>query len=166
MEEYAGKIEGGRFYFDRRKAFDQWCGGQKEGARFIFRIVKESPGRELSQSRAHFERCGIIADETGMDKEQVSMLLMKDAFDATRNVAFGKYVKAFGAEYFIAESTTTLSKDEFWRLKDAAYKRLQFLNDGRDPNLWVGFPERGENGVILRVCFHWEERPDDGRHNA
>jgi hypothetical protein len=161
VQEYAGEIKGGKFYFDRRKAFDTWCAGQKDGRRFIFRIVKDSPGRELSQSRAHFERCGIIGDEVGMDKDQVSHLLMQDAFDATQNPAFGKYVNAFGKEYFIPESTTTLSKDEFWKLKAAAYKRLQFLNEDRDPSVWASFPERGENGVILRMCYTWSERPED-----
>lgn len=161
MQEYAGEIKGGKLILDRRQAFDLWATKQKAGARFILRIVKDSPGREQSQSRAHFERCGIIADEIGMTKEQVSDLLMQDAFDATQNPAYGKYVKAFGKEWFIPESTTSLTRDEFWKLKAAAYERLKFLNEDRDPSLWSGFPERGENGVVLRVCFTWSERPED-----
>jgi len=161
VQEYSGTIKGGRLILDRRKAFDGWAMKQKENARFILRIVKESPQRELSQSNAHFERCTILGDEVGMDKRQVSNLLMQDAFDATRNVAYGEYKTLFGREYFIVNSTAELSKAEFWELKRAAYKRLQFLNEDRDADKWTLFPERGENGVILRHCATWEERPED-----
>lgn len=166
MQEYAGTIKGGRLILDRRKAFDGWAMKQKENARFILRIVKESPQREVSQSNAHFERCTILGDEVGMDKRQVSNLLMQDAFDETRNIAYGEYKTLFGREYFIVGSTAELTKNEFWQLKRAAYKRLQFLNEDRDADAWALFPERGENGVILRMCATWEERPEDRQEKS
>lgn len=175
MQEYAGEIKGGRLMLDRRKAFDAWAGKQKERARFVLRIVRESPQRELSQNNAHWERCTILADGTGLTKEQVSESLMEDAFVVTRNPVYGQYKvfpvllrtpgpngEVFGiGERFVPESTTQLTKHEFWELKRAAYKRLQFLNEDRDPNVWALFPERGENGVVLRMCASWQERPED-----
>ena len=175
MQEYAGEIKGGKFYFDRRKAFDAWCAGQKEKARFIFRIVKESVGRELSQNNAHWERCTILGDCLGLTKEQVSEVLMEDAYHMTRNIAYGEHKpfvvrlnvpgpngEVYGVgERFFANSTSGLTKDAFWKLKEAAYNRLQRHNEDLNPEAWTPFPERGENGVILRMCYTWSERPED-----
>lgn len=163
MQEYAGEIKGGRLMLDRRKAFDSWAMSQKEGRRFVLRIVRESAQRELSQNNAHWERCTILADEVGIDKEQMSNFLKQDAYDRTHDEDFGEYRTVFGKDYFIPKSSADFTKDQFWKLKRAAYERLQFLNEDRDADAWLLFPERGENGVVLRMCAQWEERPDDGR---
>lgn len=167
MEEFAGAFKGGKYFLDpvHRRRFDKFGEKQKEGARYITRLVRESPQRELSQNNAHWERCTILAAECGASKEKVSDWLMEDAFNATRNVAFGEYITAFGRTEFLTGSTSQLTKHEFWELKRAAYKKLQFLNEERDPDNFAKFPERGANGLILRWCVMWEERPADDAEN-
>lgn len=168
MEERAGQIgEDGRYRFDEyhMKRHRAWEAKQKKGARFITYIKKESQKREQSQLNAHWERCTIIGEDeqVNADKRTVSNWLMEDAFEFTQNPAFGEYVTMGGKTQFSPGSVGELQKNEVWELKRAAYKRLQFLNEGREPDMWSLFPERGANGIILRMCAMWEERPEDIR---
>ena len=163
MEERAGKIIGGRYRFfeEHMRKHRAWEAKQKEGAEFITYIKKVSQNREQSQLNAHWERCTIIGEDEAVhaDKRTVSNWLMEDAFEHTQNPAFGEFVTMGGKRQFSPASVAELQKNEVWELKRAAYKRLQFLNDGRESSEWALFPERGANGVILRMCAMWEERP-------
>lgn len=165
MDEYAGEIKGDKFVFDilHRRRFDQWAARQKHGSRWLIRVFRESGMREVSQNNAHWERCTILGatEEISAPKEIVSDMLMEDAFIHTQNLAYGKYQSVFGVQKFIPCSTGTLTKDEFWELKRAAYRKLLFINDGKPENEFTKFPERGQGGLILRWCALWEERPTE-----
>lgn len=165
MEEFGAVTRDGKLILDPicRRRLDVWTTRQAEGARWRVRISRESPPRENSQNRGHWERCGILGAELGLSKEAVSDILMEYAFEATQNPVYGERRQVFGSWRFIPGSTRDLTKSEFWELKRQAYERLAFINEDKDPNHWTLFPERGEGGLILRMCARWDERPEDIR---
>lgn len=160
MIEFHGKGDGTKYVMnpEAREQFIRWGSTLKAGAAWGLRPFKISPKRERSQNNAHFERCEILGSESGMHKHGVSDILMEDAYIKTQNPCYGQYKNVLGKEKFVPESTTSLSKEEFWELKRAAYERLKFLNEDKDPVHYLKFPERGENGIIAYCCM-WEERP-------
>ncbi len=148
----------GKYVMDpeSRDLFLRW--GASIKGRWGLRPFRISPKREVSQNNAHFERCEIIGQEVGLTAHAVSDILMEDAFIKTQNPCYGQYKNVFGKEKFCPESTRNLSKDEFWELKRAAYERLKFMNEDKEPENYSKFPERGDNGIIAYCCM-WEERP-------
>ncbi len=161
MIEFHGAGDGEKYVMnpEARQQFLRWGASLKKGSAWGLRPFRISPKREVSQNNAHFERCEIIGSDVGMSAHSVSDILMEDAFIKTQNPCYGQYKTVFGKEKFVPNSTTTLSKSEFWELKRAAYERLKFLNQDLEPENYLLFPERNGNGV-MRYCALWSERPE------